>query len=75
MEEKSILEQVERKIYTLAEIARMFSCNKDTVKRWIKEGRIESLKIGREYRVTLPALEKAVARFTLEVKTNKNTKA
>lgn len=44
--------------YTIQQIAEMFSCSTDTVRRWIKAGRLEVTKAGRFIRIDQKQLDK-----------------
>lgn len=46
------------KYYTTKEIAEMFKVAYLTVYRWIKEGRIEAYKLGKEYRIKKTDIDK-----------------
>lgn len=37
------------KIYTIQEVAELLRVNQMTIRRWIKSGKIKSIKIGRKY--------------------------
>lgn len=45
------------KLYGAEEIAEVLSINKQTVLRFIREGKIKALKVGREYRIQKSALQ------------------
>ncbi len=47
--------------YTPQEIAKQLKVNKLTVYRWIKEGRLKAVKIGRFWRVSETELKKLLA--------------
>lgn len=46
--------------YTLNEVAERLKVTRRTIYNWIKAGKLEALKAGREYRVT----EEAITEFT-----------
>lgn len=42
--------------YTLAEVARRLRISVKTVRRYVREGRLAAVRLGREYRVSAEAL-------------------
>ena len=46
-----------KKLYTVPEVARKISISEFTLRRWIKDGEIRSIKAGRRYYLTLEALD------------------
>lgn len=47
-------------IYTLEEVGEYFKVHKNTIYRWVKEGRLEAIKIGRTLRFTQTGLSKFI---------------
>ena len=47
----------EKTTFTLGEVAELFNCHKETVRREIKAGKLRAAKIGKEYRVSRTDLE------------------
>jgi len=45
-------------IYTINEVAEKFHYQRSTVWRWIKNGKIEAVKVGGQWRITEAALVK-----------------
>ena len=45
-------------IYTINEVAEKFHYQRSTVWRWIKNGKIEAVKVGGQWRITEQALVK-----------------
>jgi len=39
------------KLYNALEVAQILKLNKDTILRFIREGKIKAVKVGREYRI------------------------
>lgn len=54
---------------TVKEVATLLRMTPDTIKRFIRTGRIEAVKIGRNYRVTKSAVEKAMKAYSIAIKT------
>ena len=54
------LEEVEtmaiKQVYTVAEAAELLGMNEQTIRRWCREGKIETANIGGHYRISRPAL-------------------
>ncbi|KAA5805957.1 MULTISPECIES: helix-turn-helix domain-containing protein [Thermoanaerobacterium] len=48
------------KFYTVQEVAEMFKVNIHTVYRWIKEGRLNAVKVGDLVRITESELNKFI---------------
>ena len=48
---------METKFYSVQEIAKMFSLSIFTVYRWIKDGKIRTLKVGRHVRISQKDLD------------------
>lgn len=46
------------KYYTVPEVAEMFQCSIDTVRHWIRTGRLERVKLGRLVRITPEQLQR-----------------
>ena len=51
---------LDQEVYTPKEVAEKFKIKKETVQKYIRQGKIEAFKVGREYRVTEEALQKYV---------------
>lgn len=45
------------KLYSIDEVANYFSVSAQTVKAWIKQGKLKAFKAGRSYRLTANALQ------------------
>ncbi len=45
-------------IFTLVEAAELLNCHKETLRREIRSGKLRAAKIGKEYRVSRPELER-----------------
>lgn len=58
----------ERPAMTVAEVARLLSCDDKTVRREIDRGRLGAFRVGREWRITWAAVE-AYQRATSEERT------
>jgi excisionase family DNA binding protein len=56
-----------KEYYTSEEIARILSIHVATVRRWIREGKLPAILLGKSYRVTKEDLR----RFLEERRTNK----
>ena len=55
-------EETEGKVvYTIRRVARQLNVTEGTVRRWIKEGRIEARKFGRGYRVAPEEMARVLA--------------
>jgi acetyl-CoA synthetase len=52
------------KFLTVKEAAAALKVENQTIKRWIREGKIDAVKIGRFYRISESAIEKAVKAST-----------
>src|SRR3954453_18743632 len=50
------------------EVAKLLSVHTNTVARWIKDGKLPSTKIGREYRIPRSAIENRVSRVSQGVR-------
>ncbi len=48
------------KIYTSKELAEMFQCDIQTIRRYIKDGKLKALRFGKEYRITQEQLDKFI---------------
>jgi excisionase family DNA binding protein len=46
------------RLYTTEQVAQLFQTSRRTVQHWIRTGRLEALRIGREWRVEAEALRK-----------------
>src|SRR5919199_4273281 len=53
---------------TTEEVAKLLSVHTNTVARWIKDGKLPSTKIGREYRIPRNAIENRVNRVAQGVR-------
>ena len=53
-------EQLARR-YTCAEVAKCYGVNARCVNRWIKEGRLNAVRIGKRYYITAEALKEMEA--------------
>ena len=47
--------------YTVEELAALLKVKEQTVRQWIREGKIESYKFGRAHRVTREGIERFMA--------------
>ncbi len=45
------------KLYTVTDVCKIFSVKPVTVRRWISQGRLAAVKIGKSYRVKEEALQ------------------
>lgn len=54
----------EIKVYTLNETADILQVTVRSIYRWIKDGKIDAFKVGREWRISQEALEAFVATGT-----------
>lgn len=45
------------KTYTTQEVANIFHCDIQTIRRYIKSGKLETLKFGRGYKITQEQLD------------------
>jgi excisionase family DNA binding protein len=48
--------------YTIAEAARLLKVSKDTIRRMIKEGELESFRVGRQIRIRKDVLDKLMGK-------------
>ncbi len=46
-----------KEYYTLNEVAALLSCHYQSVRTWIRTGKLKAVKIGRVYRVSKEAIE------------------
>lgn len=53
-----------KEYYTLHEVADLLSCHYQSIRTWIRVGKLKAVKIGRVYRVSREAIEE----FVQEVK-------
>lgn len=51
------------KIYTTKELAEMFQCDSQTIRRYVKDGKLKALKFGRDYKFTQEQLEQFMERI------------
>lgn len=56
------------KFLTVSEVAQILRVAPDTVKRFIKSGRLDAVKIGRKYRISMSAIEKALKAYSIAIK-------
>ena len=56
--------------YTVQQLAEMFSCSVYTVRRWIKSGRLECLRVSHVIRVTPQQLAKFTRENSLKAEPN-----
>jgi excisionase family DNA binding protein len=49
-----------RSLYSVEELSKILGIHKRTIYRWIKEKKINVIKIGREYKITKEEIEKIV---------------
>jgi excisionase family DNA binding protein len=54
--------QNEPKFYNAKEAARLFGVNVQTMRRYLREGKIRSIRIGRDWRISQAALEELAGR-------------
>lgn len=52
----------EESYYTIEEVARLLKVAYMTVYRWIKAGKLDSVKAGKQHRISKSALEKYLAK-------------
>ena len=52
---------LDQPFYTISDIAILFAVSEQTVRKWIKEGKLQSFKVGRGVRVTAEALRNYLA--------------
>lgn len=52
------------KFFTVREVADSFNVRVETVKRWIKTGKLDAVKIGRKYCIAANAIAKAVKKYS-----------
>lgn len=52
---------LDRPFYTISDIASLFTVSEQTVRKWIKDGKLQSFKVGRGVRVTAEALRNYLA--------------
>ncbi len=45
-------------MYTIKEVAEMFKCNPETIKRQIYKGKIKAIKIGKVWRITQEEIDR-----------------
>jgi len=48
------------KTYTTQDLADIFKCDIETIRRYIKSGKLKALKFGKEYRITQEQLDKFI---------------
>lgn len=53
-------------LYTITEVAQVLRVKRQTIYRWIAEGRIKTVAVGAHIRVTREAIEAFVAQSTQE---------
>ena len=58
--------------YTVQQLAEMFSCNVYTVRRWIKAGRLDCMRVSHVIRVTPQQLAKFTRENSLSAKPPKD---
>ena len=51
---------MDEEYYTVKELATKFKVTKQAIHKWIKEGRIESIKIGRSRRIPARAVDQLI---------------
>jgi excisionase family DNA binding protein len=49
---------VSKQYFTVEDIAEELSVSVDTVRNWIKQGKLEAYKVGRDYRISREQFEK-----------------
>jgi excisionase family DNA binding protein len=59
---------VSKQYYSVEEIANILEVSIDTVRNWIKQGRLEAFKVGRDYRISQEQFD----RFMNERRTRKD---
>lgn len=52
---------LDQPLYTISDIATIFTVSEQTVRKWIKDGKLQSFKVGRGVRVTAEALRSYLA--------------
>jgi len=63
------------KYFTIEEVAENLRVAYLTVYRWIKAGKLEALKAGRQYRITLKALDQFLQQIIIKIKISMNNHA
>lgn len=51
-----------------SDVAQLFGVCRTTVRRWVRSGKVKAFKVGREFRIPIPELEKLLAEFDEPVK-------
>jgi excisionase family DNA binding protein len=49
---------VSKQYFTVEDIAEQLGVSVDTVRNWIKQGKLEAYKVGRDYRISREQFEK-----------------
>ena len=52
------------KLYTVKEISDILEIPVQTIRLYVREGRLEAIKIGRRYRILAESVEKMILEFT-----------
>lgn len=55
-------------MYSIADIAKIFNVNHMTVRAWIDEGKIETIKVNNTIRITEPSFQKFLENAKHEAK-------
>ena len=51
-------------VYTLTEVTELLQVTRRSLYNWIKDGKLEAIKVGREWRVTRQSLDKFLQKGT-----------
>lgn len=57
------METKEKNYYTVKEAMELLGVNRDTIYRYIKNGTIESIKLGRDHYIVKESLDKKLAKI------------
>lgn len=55
-----------RKYYTSSEVADILNVNIETIRRWVKGGKLKARKVGRSYYIPLESIDKMLAPAALK---------
>lgn len=54
--------EMERKVYDAEKLARFFGVTAETIQEWCRKGKLPAFKIGKEWKVRITDLQKAIDR-------------
>jgi excisionase family DNA binding protein len=60
----SVGRQPEPEFLSVGEVARRLQISEETVRRWVREGQLASIRVGRQFRIYPHDLERFLARGT-----------